>query len=206
MNIPNALTIFRIFLVPVLVVIILTRFDEREILGVTVFLLAALTDWLDGFLARRWQQITVFGKLIDPIADKILIAAAFISLIQTGTAPAWMVVIIVGREFALDGLRLVAQTQGVTIEASRLGKYKTASQIVCIVLLILGGKTPHIATLIGRALSIPDPEVWLVPFFADAGKIMLWIVMTFALFSGIDYFRHFYRRIDLGAASAGTSA
>ena len=203
MNFPNALTLFRIFLVPLLVVIILTRFEQREILGVTGFLVAAATDWLDGFLARRWRQITLFGKLIDPIADKILIAAAFIALIQTGAAEAWMVILIVGREFAVDGLRLVAQAQNVTIPASRLGKYKTIAQIVCIVLLILDQKIQHLAVWVSGLLQNPEPAPWFLTLFLISGKMMLWIVMVIALFSGIDYFHRFYRKIDLAAAVRG---
>ena len=104
MNLPNSLTVTRIFLIPLLVVVLLTgRFTDREILGFIVFVIAALTDYLDGYFARKRKQVTTLGKLLDPIADKLLISAAFISLVELGIAPAWMVVIIVGREFAVTG-------------------------------------------------------------------------------------------------------
>ena len=125
MNLPTALTLSRIFVVPLLVVVLLTPFSEnslgvpRHILGVTIFLLASLTDYLDGFLARRRSQVTSLGKLLDPIADKLLISAALISLVENRLAPAWAVVVIIGREFAVSGFRSVAAAVGGIIAASR---------------------------------------------------------------------------------------
>src|SRR5687768_15258931 len=136
-NVPNALTLLRIFLVPFLVVVLLTKFDGREYVGLAIFLLAAATDFFDGFFARRHRKVTRLGMLLDPIADKLLISAAFISLVELGVAPAWMVVIIIGREFAVSGLRSIASQQGVTIAASPLGKTKTITQVVAISILIL---------------------------------------------------------------------
>ena len=118
MNLPNSLTLLRIFLVPILVVILLTKFEGKELWGVAVFLVAAFTDFLDGYLARKRGEVTNLGKLLDPIADKLLVSAAFISLVEEGLAPAWMVVIIIGREFAVMGLRSVAANQRITIAAS----------------------------------------------------------------------------------------
>ena len=122
MNLPNALTIVRIFLVPLLVVVLLTQFAGHEIFGVSkeliaaaIFAVASITDWLDGYLARRRRQITWLGQVLDPIADKLLTSAAFISLVQLGLAPAWMVALIIGREFAITGLRSLAYTKGITI-------------------------------------------------------------------------------------------
>src|SRR5438093_4669968 len=145
MNLPNALTVSRICLVPLLVVVLLTKFEGRQILGVPVelvgaaiFGLAALTDWADGYLARRRKQITPFGQFIDPFADKLLTIAAFISLVQMDLAPAWMVAIIIGREFAVTALRSLAHARGATMPASPLGKLKMVSQIVAILSLILG--------------------------------------------------------------------
>jgi CDP-diacylglycerol--glycerol-3-phosphate 3-phosphatidyltransferase len=172
-NLPNALTTLRIFLVPLLVVVLLTR---NEIFGLAIFLLALLTDYLDGYLARRRSEVTTLGALLDPVADKLLTAAAFISLVELRFAPAWMVVIIIGREFAVSGLRSIAARQGVTIPASRWGKYKTGSQGVAISLLII---TEHLGEF-----------RWL-------GDAALWIVMLFAFVSGADYFRSFYRRLGL---------
>src|SRR6185295_6131950 len=136
MNLPNALTVTRIFLVPLLVVVLLTKFEgqmifgvPKELAGAAIFGLASLTDWLDGYIARRRRQITWLGQMLDPIADKLLTSAAFISLVQLDLAPAWMVALIIGREFGVTGLRSVAYARGVTIPASRLGKIKMASQV-----------------------------------------------------------------------------
>lgn len=177
MNLPNTLTLARIFLVPLLVVVLLTRFEAerifgmpREILGAAIFGTAALTDWLDGYLARRRRQVTQFGQLMDPLADKLLITAAFVSLVQMGLAPAWMVAVILGRELAVTVLRSRNYARGVTIEASLLGKAKMAAQVVAILLLLLG------------------TQVWL---FGVAGTAALWLVLVTALWSAIDYYRRF---------------
>jgi CDP-diacylglycerol--glycerol-3-phosphate 3-phosphatidyltransferase len=173
-NLPNALTLLRIFLVPLLVVVLLTKFEGREIVALAIFLVATATDFFDGWLARRRGEITTFGTLLDPIADKLLISAAFISLVEVGLAPAWMVVVVVGREFAVTGLRSVASGQGIVIAASPWGKAKMASQITAISLLILSQRYewPHLP-----------------------GKIALWVVVAVAVISGAQYFRVFLRRI-----------
>ena len=143
MNLPNALTLSRIFIVPLLVVVLLTPVSEnwlgvpQYILGVAIFVAAALTDYFDGKIARRRHQVSKLGKLLDPIADKLLISAALISLVENHLAPAWAVVIIVGREFAVTGLRSIAATEGVIISASRMGKFKMVAQVVTVGLLIL---------------------------------------------------------------------
>lgn len=175
-NLPNALTLFRIFLVPFLVVVLLTKFTAREFVGLAIFLVAAVTDFLDGWLARRRNQTTKLGALLDPIADKLLMSAAFISLVEMDPmhVPAWMVVIIIGREFAVSGLRSIAAQQGVTIAASPLGKGKMVSQVIAISLLILGYE-------LGQ--------------FRVIGKVALWGVVFFALVSGIDYFIKFSRAV-----------
>jgi CDP-diacylglycerol--glycerol-3-phosphate 3-phosphatidyltransferase len=182
LNLPNSLTIFRIFLVPVLVVVLLTKFEGKEIIAVTIFLVAAATDALDGYLARRRRQVTDLGKLLDPIADKLLISAALISLVEEGLAPAWMVVIIVGREFAVNGLRAVAIQRGLQVPASMWGKFKMASQVLAIVLLILDRKLP-----------LP---------FSRSGEAVLWIVVALAVFSAGDYFVKFYRRLGFARGPA----
>jgi CDP-diacylglycerol--glycerol-3-phosphate 3-phosphatidyltransferase len=120
-NLPNALTLLRIFLVPFLLVVLLTKFEGRETVGLVIFLFAVSTDFFDGWLARRRGEITTLGTLLDPIADKLLISAAFVSLVELGLAPAWMVVVILGREFAVSGLRAIASGQGIVISASRSG-------------------------------------------------------------------------------------
>src|SRR5437762_9522565 len=144
MNLPNSLTVTRIFLVPLLVVVLLTKFEGRlilgvpkEIVGAAIFGLASLTDWLDGYLARRRKEVTTLGQVIDPLADKLLTSAALISLVQMELAPAWMVAIIISREFAVTALRSLSFARGVAIPASWLGKVKMIGQVVAILALIL---------------------------------------------------------------------
>ena len=175
-NLPNALTLTRIFLVPFLVVVLLTKFDERETVGLLIFLTAVATDFLDGWLARRRKEITTLGTLLDPIADKLLISAAFISLVELGLAPAWMVVVIIGREFAVSGLRSIASGRGIVIPASGWGKAKMVTQIAAVSLLILALRHSRYAT---------------------PGRIALWLVVAVALISGVEYFLRFFRRIVL---------
>ena len=178
MNLPNSLTLTRIFLVPLLVVVLLTKFEGRlifgvrkELVGAAIFALASLTDFLDGYLARRRQQVTALGQVIDPLADKLLISAALISLVQMGLAPAWMVALIIGREFAVTGLRSLAYSRGVAISASPLGKLKMGAQVIAILALILG-------------------DTYL-PGLDLVGHTALWVVVVAALISAGDYFRRF---------------
>lgn len=222
MNLPNSLTLSRIFIVPLLVVVLLTPFSEnwlgvpRHLLGVTIFLAAAFTDYLDGHFARRRRQVSRLGKLLDPIADKLLISAALISLVENKLAPAWAVVIIVGREFAVSGLRSIAATEGVVIAASKMGKFKMLSQVVAVSLLIVSsvGGQPPVANF-GHAF--PAIQFWTVPELRAAlhhlfgqgqmtatdlqvllyttGRAMLWIVVLSACYSMYDYFRAFYQTV-----------
>ncbi len=178
LNLPNALTIIRIVLVPLLVVVLLTKFEGRMILGVrkelvgaAIFAIASLTDWLDGYLARRHKQVTTLGQLLDPLADKLLVTAALVSLVSMGQAPAWMVAVILGREFAVTVLRAMAHARGHVIAASPLGKFKMVSQIVAILALILGEH--HLGPL----------------FFIGIGA--LWIATATALVSAVDYYRRY---------------
>jgi CDP-diacylglycerol---glycerol-3-phosphate 3-phosphatidyltransferase len=182
MNLPNSLTVTRIFLVPLLVVVLLTKFEGRVILGVpkeivgaVIFGLASITDWLDGYLARRRQQITALGQVMDPLADKLLICAALVSLVQLDLAPAWMVVIIIGREFAITGLRSLAYARGMVIPASPLGKIKMIAEVVAILALILSR----------QGANGEMSELYVL------GQVALWVVVAAALVSGADYFRRF---------------
>src|SRR5438876_8101425 len=186
MNLPNLLTLLRIFFVPLLVAALLADGSSatwqnlfpvsREIFALAVFLIAAATDILDGYLARRWQQVTTVGTLLDPIADKMLVSSALISLVQVGVVPAWMVVLVVGREFAISGLRSIAAAEGYTIRASDLGKTKMVAQVTAVSLLLVGLHHPKIA--------------WM-------GYWTMWIVVAFALISAIGYFRKFWRKVDI---------
>jgi len=196
MNLPNSLTIARIFLVPILVSVLLTKFEGRLILGLPVelvaaaiFGLASLTDWLDGYLARRRGQVTWVGQVLDPIADKLLISATLVSLVQLNLAPAWMVTVIIGREFAITGLRSIAYARGLTMPASPLGKFKMGAQVVAILLLMLGWERTPVLLL--------------------AGQAALWVVLAAALVSAADYYRRFNRAMaklptvaDFSAAKA----
>jgi CDP-diacylglycerol---glycerol-3-phosphate 3-phosphatidyltransferase len=183
MNLPNSLTLVRMFLVPLLVVVLLTEFEGRKIAGISkelvgagIFGLASITDWLDGYLARRRRQVTWLGQMLDPIADKLLTSAAFISLVQLDLAPAWMVALIIGREFAVTALRSLAYAKGITIPASPLGKIKMASQVTAILLLILGWGP--------------------LPFLSAVGHVALWVVMVAAVVSGVDYYRRFQTMLN----------
>jgi CDP-diacylglycerol--glycerol-3-phosphate 3-phosphatidyltransferase len=183
MNLPNSLTLIRIFLTPLLVYLLIYISEFHSIIAASVFLAAAVTDWLDGHLARRRQQVTTLGKLLDPVADKILVSAALISMVQIDLVPGWIVMLIVGREFAVTGLRGIAATHGVVIEARDLAKYKTALQYVTIILLILTKSIPA---------EIQDYYIY---FSMGA----LWMALGVTLYSGVDYFVRFFRTGDMTA-------
>ena len=174
----NALTLLRIFLVPILVIVLLERTEESPIMGAAIFGVAVLTDWLDGYLARRRNEVTRLGILLDPLADKLLTSAAFLSLVELGAVPAWMVMIILGREFLVTAFRNVAAGRGLLIPASGLGKAKMVTQVVAIFLLLLGRSYAAL-----RPLSI----------------VALWVVVVVALVSGADYFLRFGREVLQGA-------
>ncbi len=184
MNLPNTLTILRIFFVPLLVVVLLTRQPNLVLFGISmpfviwgvlILLTAAATDWADGFVARRREQETTLGILLDPIADKLLISAAFISLVQMDLVKAWMVVIIIGREFTVLGLRNIASAEGFTIQASALGKTKMVLQVLAASIIILGAN---------------------LAFLRPLGKWMLWLVVFSAVISAFQYFMRFWSQVD----------
>ncbi|MFI5180288.1 MAG: CDP-diacylglycerol--glycerol-3-phosphate 3-phosphatidyltransferase [Thermoanaerobaculia bacterium] len=178
-NVPNALTLLRIFLVPFLVVILLTRMPAKEYVALGVFLVAALTDALDGYFARKFKKVTTLGTLLDPIADKLLVSAALISLVDLQEADAWAVCVIIGREFAVSGLRAIGAAHGIVIPASKLGKWKMATQIVGISLMILGAR-------------LDDIGLW-----RKTGRAALYVMTAFALVSGFDYFRRYLKEVLL---------
>jgi CDP-diacylglycerol--glycerol-3-phosphate 3-phosphatidyltransferase len=179
LNLPNSLTLVRIFLIPLLVVVLLTKIEwqmmgiSSQVLGAAIFAVAALTDWLDGYVARRRKQVTTLGQLMDPIADKLLTAAAFISLVQMGAAEPWMVAVVIGREFAVTALRSLAYARGTVIVSSSMGKAKMASQVAAILLLILGHERYQ-------------------PFYV-LGRAAMWVVVATSIVSAVSYYRSFSR-------------
>ena len=185
MNLPNLLTILRIFFVPLLVAVMVA--DQRSLswgaytvsnatLALAIFLAAAATDLLDGYLARRWRQVTTVGTLLDPIADKLLVSAALVSLVEMHRVPAWMAIMIVGREFAIAGLRSIAAAEGYVIRASDLGKTKMIMQVLAISVVMLSIRWENLRTL---------------------GMLWMWGVVVFSFVSAIDYFRKFWRMLDV---------
>ena len=184
MNLPNSLTILRIFFVPLLVVVLLTRQPNWdfwglpihfEVWGVLILLVAAATDAVDGYIARKRREVTTLGILLDPIADKLLISAAFISLVQMNLVPAWMVVIIIGREFIVVGLREIASVEGLVIAASALGKTKMVLQVLAGCAVILTAKHPALKSL---------------------GTTLMWLVVLSAVVSAVHYFQMFWGQIN----------
>jgi len=184
MNLPNLLTLLRIFFVPLLVAALVQENLSyavsgfkltNELLALAIFLAAAATDLLDGYLARRWKQVTTVGTLLDPIADKLLISAALIALVQAHVVTAWMAILIIGREFAVSGLRAIAAAEGYTIKASELGKTKMVAQVAAVSLVMLSMRWKGLRPV------------------AVAG---LWGVVFFSLASAVDYVRKFWRGID----------
>jgi CDP-diacylglycerol---glycerol-3-phosphate 3-phosphatidyltransferase len=185
MNLPNALTLLRIFFVPLLVAAVVQGNREIIIAGVAIgsefvalaiFLSAALTDLLDGYLARRWKQITTVGMLLDPIADKLLISSALIALVQVRVVPAWIAILLIGREFAISGLRSIAAAEGYVMKASDFGKAKLVTQVVAIAFLLISMRQVEL-----RSFAL----FWL------------WVVVAFSLISAIMYFREFWRKVDV---------
>ncbi|AXI11144.1 CDP-diacylglycerol--glycerol-3-phosphate 3-phosphatidyltransferase [Oceanobacillus sp. 143] len=181
MNLPNKLTLSRIILIPVFILLLSIPFDWGEwnigdtilpvshFVAAVLFIFASATDWIDGYYARKYNLVTNLGKFMDPLADKLLVSAALILLIEMGLAPAWVVIIIISREFAVTGLRLVAAGEGIVLAAGNLGKIKTATQMIAIAVLLL-----H---------NFPFSYLGF-PF----GTIMLYIALFFTVLSGVDYF------------------
>jgi CDP-diacylglycerol--glycerol-3-phosphate 3-phosphatidyltransferase len=192
LNLPNSITLTRIFSIPLLIWILSTnRFQstngEQELLASALFIAASITDGIDGYLARKRGQITTMGMLLDPLADKLLIAAAFITLVQFNPSlvPAWMAVVIVGREFLVSGLRSIAASEGFTIEASELGKFKMLVQIVSVVAVILAHRW--------REWPVYGPYFFPVRTIA---WVAIWFMVFLSLASAVDYFVAFWSKID----------
>ncbi|NLJ99331.1 MAG: CDP-diacylglycerol--glycerol-3-phosphate 3-phosphatidyltransferase [Tissierellia bacterium] len=168
MNLANKITLIRVLLIPIFMIILFSNIDNSSYIAALIFAIASATDGLDGYIARSRNQITTFGKFIDPLADKLLVSTALISLVELGKVPAWIVVVIIGREFTITGFRIIAASENITIAASPLGKIKTITQLVSIIALLLNN---YPFKLVGFPFDI----------------IMLYISLVFTIVSGIDY-------------------
>ncbi len=168
MNLANKITIFRIFLVPIFMLVLYLNISYSKYIAAIIFIIASLTDTLDGYIARSKNMITNFGKFADPLADKILVSAALISLVEMGKIPGWVVVIIIAREFTISGFRIIAASEGITIAASPLGKIKTITQLIAIILLLFD--------------NFPFNHIGF-----PVDMIMLYISLFFTVLSGVDY-------------------
>ena len=192
MNLPNRLTMARIAAVPVFMSCLLSENIWGQYLALLVFIAAAVTDYWDGKIAREQNLVTNFGRIMDPLADKLLMATAFISFVQMGFAPAWMVILIIGREFAITGLRVLAAVQGRVIAASASGKHKTVSQVVAVILILVVNAVvnslqtwipPWEATL--KSLGRVGDILVLFAYYAPYGA--MFIVAVLSLYSGVEY-------------------
>jgi CDP-diacylglycerol--glycerol-3-phosphate 3-phosphatidyltransferase len=183
-NLPNILTLLRIALIPVLAVLLLSPSRDAAFWAAAVFAVASVTDWLDGYLARRMEIVTTFGKFLDPIADKMIVMAALVMILPYQRVPAWMVLVILGREIIITGLRGLASTEGIVIPASNLGKFKTIFQIVAILGLLL-----HYDYHWFFSLAHP----WLFVNMHNVGMFYLWIAVVLTIWSGVDYLWKFVR-------------
>lgn len=168
MNLANKITLIRVLLVPVFMIVFYADFQYSTYIAATIFIIASLTDTLDGYIARSRNLVTNFGKFVDPLADKVLVSAALISLVEVGKVPAWVVIVIIAREFTITGFRVIAASEGLTIAASPLGKFKTITQLTAIIVLLLN--------------NFPFKYI-NIPF----DIIMLYISLIFTILSGIDY-------------------
>lgn len=168
MNLANRITLLRVILVPIFMIVLYSGIDNSHIYAAIIFIIASLTDTLDGYIARSRNLVTNFGKFVDPLADKVLVAAALILLVELGKIPGWIVVIIITREFTITGFRVIAASEGITIAASPWGKVKTITQLIAIILILLNN-FPF------NSLNIP------------MDTIMLYLSLVFTIISGFDY-------------------
>ena len=177
-NVPNLLSMSRILSVPIFIILMLEPSPLRALSAGIVFSLASATDWLDGYLARKWGQVTKIGKLLDPIADKILIMSALVILVEirSDVVHAWIAIVIIGREFAVTGLRAIASSDGIVIPAENVGKYKVGAQITAVLSLLLD-------------------YYWNREWLRELGSVALWIAMLLSVYSAIGYFRTYWKKL-----------
>ena len=175
MNLPNKLTVMRVIMIPFFVISLLAFQGEVRLLrnlAAAIFIVASLTDMLDGKIARKYNLVTNFGKFMDPLADKLLVCSALICLIELGQLPAWMVIIIVSREFIISGFRLIAAEQGIVIAASYWGKFKTTFQMIAVILMIVNLPVLHILTVAYTWIALVLTVVSLVDYIAKNHKVL----------------------------------
>ncbi|CAH2031062.1 CDP-diacylglycerol--glycerol-3-phosphate 3-phosphatidyltransferase [Trichlorobacter ammonificans] len=186
LNLPNIVTLFRIACIPLLVVLLLSPSREAGFWAAAVFALASASDWLDGYLARRMKIVTVFGKFLDPIADKLIVTAALVMILPYNRVPAWIVLVILAREIIITGLRSIASSEGIVIQASDLGKYKTIFQITAIIGLLLHYEYRWFFGLDHPLLTVS---------MHNTGIFFLWIALALTVWSGVDYLVKFIKVI-----------
>lgn len=186
LNIPNILTMLRIAAIPLMAFLLMSPTKSAGFWAAALFSLASITDWLDGYLARRMGIVTVFGKFLDPIADKLIVMAAMIMILPFGRVPAWMVLVILGREIIITGLRGIASSEGIVIQASDLGKYKTIFQLTAIIGLLL-----HYDYNWFFGIDHPLLQVNM----HNVGMFFLWVAFILTVWSGIDYLARFIKII-----------
>lgn len=183
MNLPNKLTMFRIVLTPVFLAVLYWGFPGADYAALAIFIIASLTDLLDGKIARKYNLVTDFGKFADPLADKILVTAALLWFVEVGRMPAWMVMIVITREFAVSGLRMIASDNGRVIAAGWSGKVKTASTMVCIVVMLLLGPSLAACQAGGQPTAVPWDR-----YISWADAVCGWVITLTTLYSGVEYF------------------
>jgi len=186
LNLPNILTMTRIAAIPLLAVLLMSPSRPAGFWAAAVFSLASVTDWLDGYLARRMGIVTIFGKFLDPIADKLIVMAALIMILPFGRVPAWMVLVILGREIIITGLRGIASSEGIVIQASNLGKFKTIFQLVAIIGLLLHYDYNWLFGIEQQLVQVNMHNV---------GMFFLWIATLLTVWSGVDYLARFIKII-----------
>lgn len=174
MNLPNKLTLARLLLIPIFIIVTSMRFDYADYVAAAIFILGAVTDGMDGYIARKNEQVTLLGKFMDPLADKILVSAALIALVEHDLLSGWIAVLIISREFAVTGLRAVAAAEGVVMPASILGKIKTVTQVIAITALFMGD-------IIYKVFKMP------------LGSVAMVLAVVFTVWSGIDYFLEIWK-------------
>lgn len=183
MTLPNILSILRIFLIPIFIALFSTPTVVRSQWAAIIFIIASITDWFDGYIARKWGQVTLAGKFLDPVADKLLILSALIMLVELGRVDSWIAIVIVGRDLAITGLRAIASSVGIVIAAKEMGKYKTTVQIFAIILLILD----YPVLVFERTINLHL-----------LGTVSIWFAALLSLISAFDYFFRFWINVKEG--------